>query len=67
MKHLLFAMFSLSGLIYEVFTPHKPATIEAAMPQIDTLLKETVFELGCINTDLNCIDDHISQLEAKIK
>lgn len=65
MKHLLFAIFSISGLIYEVFVPHKPVTIEVVMPQInfDTIS----FELGCINTDLNCIDDHLKEIEVRLK
>ncbi len=65
MKHLLFAIFSLLPMVYEALKPHEPAEIEVVIPQIN--FDSVSFELGCLDTDLNCIDDHLKEIEVRLK
>ena len=71
MKHLVFVIFSLSGLIYEALAPSTQATSEVLAPQIalhtDSIIRGQAFELGSMDTDLNCISEHLVEVERKIE
>jgi len=68
MKYLIFAIFALSGVFLDAIVPGpsiEPVQIDTVV--LDTTMAAQAAQLYCLETDLNCISDHLETVERKIK
>ena len=64
MKYLIFALFTLSGFFIVPEPSLQPVQIDTAV--LDTTMAAQAVQLYCLETDLDCISDHLKTVERKI-